>query len=62
MCFKDISITPMIGFENIDQIYYMNVAPQCFSNSYALVNYFLDSNTISLIENAVKKIIKTNPK
>ena len=60
-CFKDISITPMIGLKNIGQTYYLNAILQCFSNSYALVKYFLDSNKISLIKSAVEMNSQDQP-
>ena len=47
--FNDIKYTPMIGLEEIEKAFYMNAIIQCFSNTYYLIEYFLnDNNTVLL--------------
>ena len=48
--FRDIKITPMIGLQNIGQTCYMNAALQCFSNTKALTNYFLNYNNLDVLK------------
>jgi len=48
--FHDIKQTPMIGLQNIGQTCYMNAALQCFSNTKALTNYFLNYNNLIVLK------------
>ena len=48
--FHDIKQTPMIGLQNIGQTCYMNAALQCFSNTKALTNYFLNYNNLNVLK------------
>ena len=48
---EQINITPMIGLTNIGQTCYMNAALQCFSNTKALLSYFLNYNNLQYLKN-----------
>ena len=48
--FHEIEITPMIGLQNIGQTCYMNAALQCFSNTKALTNYFLNYKNLDILK------------
>ena len=49
--FIEIQFTPLIGLQNIGQTCYMNAALQCFSNTKALTNYFLNYDKLEYIKN-----------
>ena len=58
--FKEIQYTPLIGLQNIGQTCYMNAALQCFSNTKALTNYFLNYNNLQYIKNNTITIFGTD--